>query len=61
MTLKELKTHLIEEAEYAPEKVENMSSYQLVEAWLHWEGVIGYTHDIIEVVFSAYNINKSLL
>lgn len=50
MTKKELKEYLVDEAEYSVQYVGNMTDYELFDAWLKWNGIIGYTDDIIDVV-----------
>lgn len=57
MTKTELKEILVEDYEFDKEDVETMSDYQLVDAWLRYNGIVNYTYDILEVVSSAYNIN----
>lgn len=57
MTKEELKEILVEDYEFDKADVETMSDYQLVDSWLRYNGIIGYTYDILEVVSSAYNIN----
>lgn len=32
-----------------------MSPLELIEAYLHWEGIIGYTDQIVNLVLQAYN------
>ena len=54
MTKEELKEYLVEEAEYSQEEVDNMSDYELVDNYLIYEGIIGYTQDIIDVVAAAF-------
>lgn len=56
MTKAELKEILVEDYEFDKEDVETMSDYQLVNSWLRYNGIIGYTYDILEVVSAAYNI-----
>lgn len=29
---------------------ECMTAEEVIEAWLHWNGIMGYTHDIISLV-----------
>ena len=53
-TLEDLKNYLIEEAEYKPTKVNNMTPEELFEAYLTWNGIIGYTQDIIEAYKAAF-------
>ena len=50
MTKKELKEYLVDEAEYSEERVNKMSNYELFDAWLRYNGIIGFTDDIIDVV-----------
>lgn len=57
MTKEDLKDYLIEEAEYSEEDVNNMDAEELVNAWLTWNGIIGYTSDVLEVVAAAYENN----
>ena len=54
MTKDELKDYLVEEAEHSQEEVDNMSNFELVDAYLTWNGVIGFTEDIIDVVRHVY-------
>lgn len=53
-TLEDLKNYLIEEAEYKPTKVNNMTPEELFEAYLVWKGVIGYNQDYIEAYKAAF-------
>lgn len=50
MTKKQLKDYLVSKAEYNRETVDEMSDYELLDAYLNWEGIIGYTSRIISVV-----------
>ena len=59
MTKEELKEYLVYEAEYSQEKVDNMSDYELVDNYLIYEGIIGYTQDILDVVAAAFGFNRS--
>lgn len=52
----ELKDFLIDECGYVFEEVESMSNAELVDAWLKWEGVIGFTDDILRIVETVYEI-----
>lgn len=53
-TLEDLKNYLIEEAEYKPTEVNNMTPEELFEAYLTWNGIIGYTQDIMEAYEAAF-------
>lgn len=52
-----LKEYLIDEAEYNEEDVNSMTDYEMLDAWLIYNGIIGYTEDIIDVL-SALGIHK---
>ena len=56
MTKGELQNYLIEEAEYEEEEVLAMSDYELVDNYLIYNGIIGYTGDIIDVIKAAYSV-----
>lgn len=45
-----LKDYLVYEAEYSEIRVNKMSDYELLDAWLRYNGIIGFTDDIIDVV-----------
>lgn len=47
---------LMNEAEYTEEEIANMEPRDLVDAWLTWNGMLGYTDDIISLVRCAYNL-----
>ena len=49
-TKEDLKEYLEEEAEYTFEEVEEMNDFELLDAYLEWNGIIGYTTDILEAV-----------
>lgn len=57
MTKEELKEYLVEEAEYSQEEVDNMSNYELVDNYLTYEGIVGYTQDILDAVAAAFGFN----
>ena len=48
MTKEELKDYLITEAEYTQEEVDNMSDRDLFDKYLIYEGVVGFTSEIID-------------
>lgn len=50
MTKEDLMKYLAEEAEYDREDIHNMSAYDMLNAWLTYEGIIGYTDEIIGLV-----------
>lgn len=56
MTTDELKSYLIDEAEYEAESVESMTKSELLDAYLRYEGIIGYTSDILDIIENLYNV-----
>lgn len=56
MTKEDIIATLIDDAEYDEKEVMEMSPYELLDKWLTWEGIIGYTGDIIEAVGEVYNV-----
>lgn len=56
MTKEELKDYLVEEAEYLRYVVDNMSNYSLLDAYLQYNGIVGYTDDILDCVQAIYGI-----
>lgn len=55
----QLKQYLVDEAEYTKEAVDAMSPRDLIDAFLQWEGIIGYTSHIIHQIEAAYGITLS--
>ena len=53
-TLEDLKNYLIEEAEYKPTKVNNMTPEELFEAYLTWNGITVYNQDYLEAYKAAF-------
>ena len=56
MDKENLRAYLIDEAGYSANAVNHMSSWELLNAWLRYNGIIGYTNDIIEVVEAAFAV-----
>ncbi len=54
MNKKELKNYLIEEAEYRESIVNDMDAEELLDAYLKYNGIIGYTDDIISAMKAAF-------
>lgn len=52
MNKKMLQDFLINEAEYDEEDVLSWDAYELIDRWLRYEGIIGWTDDIISTVKS---------
>lgn len=53
-TLEDLKNYLIEEADYELIQLNNMTREELFDAYLTWNGIIGYTQDIMEAYKAAF-------
>lgn len=53
-TLEDLKDYLIEEADYDLTQLNNMTREELFDAYLTWNGIIGYTQDIMEAYKAAF-------
>ena len=50
MTKEELKEYLVYDAEYSQFEVDNATDIELLDMWLRYNGIIGFTWDIIDVV-----------
>lgn len=57
MTRAELEEYLIDEAEYDVDEITEMSDRGLLNAWLTYNGIIGFTDDIIDIV-GALGVKK---
>lgn len=57
MTTDELKSKLVDEAEYEAESVEAMTKSELLDAYLQWEGICGYTGEIMDTIEHLWNIH----
>ena len=51
--LQDLKNDLIDYCECTEEEVAEMNRYEMVDEWLKYNGIIGYTNDIIKVLSNA--------
>ena len=60
MTKQDLKDFLVYEAEYDKESVDKMNPKELMDAWLTWEGIIGYTNQIIELYGAAHETDSDV-
>lgn len=57
MNKEELKEYLVREASYSPEYIDKMTPYELVDAFLSWNGIIRYTSIILDTVAAAFDVN----
>lgn len=55
--LQDLKNDLIDHCEYTEEEVDAMNRYEMFDIWLEYNGIIGYTDDIIKMLSSATGVN----
>lgn len=51
-----LQNYLEDDCEYSPEMIAKMTPRQKVKNWLEWNGIQGFTDDILDVVSAAYGI-----
>ena len=57
MTRLELEEYLVDEAELDVDEVTEMTDRGLLESWLEYNGIIGFTDDIIDVL-EALGVQK---
>lgn len=53
----ELKQYLIDEAEHTESEVNEMDSTELLDSWLQYNDIIGYTDDIKDVIEAAFGVS----
>lgn len=58
MTKADLKRYLVEEAEYSQTKVDQMDAWDMIDAWLEYNGIIGYTHELLMVIEASEYFGK---
>ena len=54
MEKQELKNYLIDECGYTQSRVDNMSATDMLDRYLRYNGIIGFTDDIKDVVEAAF-------
>ena len=47
---------LLQDDELDSDDAENMTPFQRIDKWLQWEGICGYTEDIIKLVVRAIGL-----
>lgn len=60
INLQEFREELVSECDYSPEQVAKMDGYELLNARLEWEGIHGFTPDIIQWVNKALGLGIGL-
>ena len=51
-----IKSILINDAEYPEDMVNDMTPFELLDHWLEWEGICGYTEEILDTIENLYNV-----
>lgn len=57
MDKNELMLFLVEDAGYSEQQVANMTNTELMDNWLEYYGIRGWTDDIKDVVCAAFGVN----
>lgn len=57
MDKNELMEYLVNEAEYSEARVAEMTNTELLDHWLEYNGICGFTEDIKEVVRAAFDVD----
>lgn len=57
MDKNDLMKYLVEEAEYSESEVAEMTNTELLDNWLMYNGIFGYTEDIKDVIEAAFNVD----
>ena len=57
MDKNELMEYLVTEAEYSESEVAEMTNTELLDRWLEYNGICGFTEDIKNVVKAAFNVD----
>lgn len=57
MDKNDLMKYLVEEAEYSESEVAEMTNTELLDNWLMYNGIFGYTEDIKDVIEAAFDVD----
>ncbi len=57
MDKNDLMEYLVEEAEYSESKVAEMTNTELLDHWLKYNGIYGFTDDIKDVIEAAFDVD----
>lgn len=57
MDKNDLMEFLVVEAEYSENEVAEMTNTELLDHWLEYNGIFGYTEDIKDVIEAAFNVD----
>ena len=53
----DLMKYLVEEAEYSESKVAEMTNTELLDHWLEYNVIYGFTDDIKDVIEAAFDVD----
>ena len=57
MEIMRQRRYLDEYDESEDEEILKMSGFEFLNEWLEWEGIIGYTSELLQVIEMAYGID----
>lgn len=57
MDKNDLMKYLVEEAECSESEVAEMTNTELLDNWLMYNGIFGYTEDIKDVIEAAFDVD----
>lgn len=57
MDKNELMLFLVEDAGYSEQQVANMTNTELMDHWLEYNGICGFTEDIKDVIEAAFDVD----
>lgn len=57
MDKNELMKYLVYEAEYSESEVAGMTNTELLDHWLEYNGICGYTEDIMDVIEAVFGVD----
>ncbi len=57
MDKNELMKYLVYEAEYSESEVAEMTNTELLDHWLEYNGICGYTEDIMDVIEAVFGVD----
>lgn len=50
-------SYLVDEAEYSENEVAEMTNTELLDKWLEYNGICGFTEDIMKIVEVAFDVD----
>ncbi len=49
--------YLVNEAEYSESEVDEMTNTEMLDHWLEYNGICGYTEDIMDVIEAVFGVD----